>query len=122
MTSPVVVQQETIDVNSIYYKSTEIGLDSINKLKLDRIKEFLKDDSILEVLIVTYMDASESKDFKGLISTKRGVFLKKYLVEEGISEHRIYLEPMKFEYLNDSKSADVDEETSRRADFKFFKD
>lgn len=121
-------QTEPLQFNSIFFELDQNDLSKKNKKKLKKNIELLKKFPMLRLAIGVYTNSKGSLA-KGIKrSIQRGMIIKDYMIESGISAHRLeVVNPENTRALINScvtgENCDyADPELDRRADFKILND
>jgi len=112
---------QVVRLNNIFFDEYSDVLKEESKPELNRLVTLMKDNNGMSIEISGHTDAVGSDQENQLLSEKRAAAVKKYLVEKGIKENRLFsIGYGETQPIADNNN-DIDRQLNRRVEFKILK-
>lgn len=112
---------QVVRLNNIFFDEYSDVLKEESKPELNRLVSLMKDNNGMSIEISGHTDAVGSDQENQLLSEKRANAVKKYLIEKGIKENRLFSIGYGETQPVADNNNDIDRQLNRRVEFKILK-
>ena len=112
---------QVIRLNNIFFSEYSDTLQDISLPELNRLVKLMKENNTMSIEIAGHTDAVGSDLENQLLSEKRAIAVKRYLVKKGIKESRLFSIGYGESQPVADNNNDIDRQLNRRVEFKILK-
>lgn len=112
---------QSFRLNNLFFDEYSDKIKEESKPELDRLVKFLKENNNISIEIAGHTDAVGSDEENQLLSDKRALAVKKYLIEMGIKESRLFSIGYGESQPIADNNNDIDRQLNRRVEVKILK-